>query len=295
MQDTSKVVKEKLTPDSKLTFKCHPGIACFTKCCSNIDILLTPYDVIRMKNRLGISSTEFLAKYTHSVLDKKTSQPLLYIRLLEEGQRPCPFVEASEGCTIYGDRPAACRYYPVGQVTHRRMDDKNEAPIHDEFYVVVRENHCLGFQEDKTWTIQEWREDQEAALCDEMNREWKNIMMKQDLPRGEVFDQKRQTMFYIASYDIDGFRQFVFESRFLEIFDVDAGTLDRISKDETELMHFSFRYLKYLLGIHEEIELQPRVAEEQKKLVLARRAKDDAERAALLAKEEANKGNSETP
>ncbi|MBK5226190.1 MAG: YkgJ family cysteine cluster protein [Thermoleophilia bacterium] len=294
MQDTSKVVKEKLTPGSKLTFKCHPGIACFTKCCSNIDILLTPYDVIRMKNRFGISSTEFLADYTHSVLDKKTSQPLLYIRLLEDGEQRCPFVDASEGCTIYSDRPAACRYYPVGQVTHRRMDDKNESPIHDEFYVVVREDHCLGFQEDKTWTIQEWREDQEAALCDEMNREWKNIMMKQDLPRGEVFDQKRQTMFYIASYDIDGFRQFVFESRFLEIFDVDAETLDKISNDEIELMNFSFRYLKYLLGIHEEIELQPRVADEQKKLVMERKAKEAAERAALIAEEEAKKTKDET-
>ena len=37
-------------------------IACFTRCCRNIDILLTPYDVIRMKNRLGITSTEFLAE-----------------------------------------------------------------------------------------------------------------------------------------------------------------------------------------------------------------------------------------
>lgn len=258
MQDTSKVVKEKLTPGSKLTFKCHPGIACFTKCCSNIDILLTPYDVIRMKNRFGISSTEFLADYTHSVLDKKTSQPLLYIRLLEDGEQRCPFVDASEGCTIYSDRPAACRYYPVGQVTHRRMDDKNESPIHDEFYVVVREDHCLGFQEDKTWTIQEWREDQEAALCDEMNREWKNIMMKQDIAKDRI-NEKLQQMFYMASYDIDNFHRFVFESNFLEVVKLDPEIVEKIRNDEIELMNFGFRYLKYLLGIEKgfDVKVEP--------------------------------------
>jgi len=289
MQDTRNIIKEKLTPDSKLTFKCHPGIACFNKCCTSIDILLTPYDVIRIKNRLGISSTEFLAKYTYSVLEKKTSQPMIYMQLLEEETHPCPFVDVDRGCIIYDDRPAACRYYPVGQVTHRRMDDKNETPIHDEFYVIVKEDYCLGFQEDKTWTIEEWRENQEADYCDEMNREWKNIMMKQDLPRGEEFDQKRQTMFYIASYDIDGFRQFVFESRFLEIFDVDAVTLERIRDDEIELMRFSFRYLKYLLGIHEEIDLKPHVAEKQKQQALDRLAQKEAEMVARLAEAEAKK------
>jgi len=289
MKDTSKVIKEKLTPDSKLTFRCYPGVACFTKCCSNIDILLTPYDVIRLKNRFGMISTDFLTKYTRTELDKKTSQPLLFLSMREEGERSCPFVEAETGCQIYADRPAACRYYPVGQVTHRRMDDKNENPIHDEFYVTIKEDHCLGFQEDKTWTIQEWREDQDVVHYDEMNCEWKNIMMKQDLPRGEVFDQKRQTMFYIASYDIDGFRQFVFESRFLEIFDVDPATLEKIKNDEIELMQFSFRYLKYLLGIREEIELKPQVAKEQKQQALERLAQKEAARAARLAEAEAEK------
>ena len=83
---------------------------------------------------------------------------------MNEEERPhCPFVKDVEGCTIYADRPAACRYYPVGQATHRRMDDDDKTPIHDEWYVMVKEDHCLGFEEDKVWTIGEWREDQEAT------------------------------------------------------------------------------------------------------------------------------------
>ncbi|MEK7332745.1 MAG: YkgJ family cysteine cluster protein, partial [Nitrospirota bacterium] len=56
----------RLDPETKFKFRCHKGIKCFTKCCSNIDIMLTPYDILRMKNRLKMSSEEFLEKHTFS-------------------------------------------------------------------------------------------------------------------------------------------------------------------------------------------------------------------------------------
>jgi uncharacterized protein len=32
------------------------GIACFNKCCESIEITLTPYDIIRLKGRLKLTS-----------------------------------------------------------------------------------------------------------------------------------------------------------------------------------------------------------------------------------------------
>jgi len=58
------VIPVQLNLDDKFKFRCHQGIACFNKCCENIDILLTPYDILRLKNRLGISSREFIDAYT---------------------------------------------------------------------------------------------------------------------------------------------------------------------------------------------------------------------------------------
>jgi len=58
------VIPVQLNLDDKFQFRCHQGIACFNKCCENIDILLTPYDIVRLKNRLGISSREFIDAYT---------------------------------------------------------------------------------------------------------------------------------------------------------------------------------------------------------------------------------------
>ena len=46
------------------------------------------------------------------------------------------------------------------------------------------------------------------------------MMMKQDIAKDKI-DDKRQQMFYMASYDIDSFRRFVFESRFLDLLEID--------------------------------------------------------------------------
>lgn len=288
------VIPTKFELDSEFSFRCHPGCACFTRCCRNIEILLTPYDVVRMKQRLGLSSTEFLKKYTRFEEDAKTTHPLLYMRMDAENDLYCPFVTPGQGegkgCNIYSDRPAACRYYPVGQATHRIMDDKNEQPLHDEWYVIVKEDHCLGFNEGKKWTVADWRQDQDAALYDDMNREWKNIMMKQDLPKVDKNREKRQQMFYMASYDLDLFRRYVTESRFLEIFEVPPSTLDTIREDDIELMRFGFSYLKYLLVISQELKLKPHVAEAQTARIAEMRAQEDAAREARIAEAKRAKG-----
>jgi hypothetical protein len=53
-----------LGPDDSFQFRCHKGIACFNKCCENIDIMLAPYDVLRLKKRLGLSARDFLDNFT---------------------------------------------------------------------------------------------------------------------------------------------------------------------------------------------------------------------------------------
>ncbi|MDY6974018.1 MAG: YkgJ family cysteine cluster protein, partial [Thermodesulfobacteriota bacterium] len=46
----------RMDPQHILQFNCTPGVACFTQCCQDVTIVLTPYDVLRLKNALGISS-----------------------------------------------------------------------------------------------------------------------------------------------------------------------------------------------------------------------------------------------
>lgn len=244
----------RLDPDTKFKFLCHKGVKCFTKCCSNIDIMLTPYDVLRMKNRLGITSEEFLDRYTVMRIDEKSSHPYIFLKMKDDKDRLCPFVVVPDGCTIYTDRPVSCRYYPVGQATLKKREKEGE--VHEEFYFFIKEEHCLGYQEETEWTVESWRQDQGAAHWDEMNRQWKELLMRRNLPGQKGLDPKKQTQFFMASYDLDRFRRYVFDSRFLDVFDIPEDEVEAMKTDEMALMKFAFKYLKYLMMMEKTLKLK---------------------------------------
>ena len=59
--------------------------------------------------------------------------------------------------------------------------------------------------------------------------------------------QQEISLFIMASYDLDTFRQFVFESAFLERFDVVKETAESIRLDEEKLLKFGMEWLKFAL------------------------------------------------
>lgn len=238
----------RLGPKSTFKFKCHPGVACFTECCRDINIILTPYDIIRLKNRLDLSSQEFLALYTEPQMLEKTGLPVVTLKFLdEEGKdaesKTCPFVREN-GCLIYDDRPTTCRYYPLGVASLSHKEDAEG----DEFYFFVHEPHCLGFKEDKLWTVREWRKDQGVDIHDEINAEWTDLVVrKRSFPPNMQLNEQTKQMFFMASYNLDKFREFVFNSTFLQRYEVDAAILEEIKNDEIALLKFGLGWLKWLL------------------------------------------------
>jgi Fe-S-cluster containining protein len=245
---TARIDPVRLGPESKFKFKCHPGVKCFTQCCKGINIVLTPYDIIRLKNRLKLSSDDFLTLYTEPKLLEKTGLPVVTLKLLEAEDRDadhpaCPFVR-EDGCVIYEDRPTTCRYYPLGvaSLSHKEDVDGNE------FYFSVNEPHCLGFEEDKTWTISEWRKDQGVDIYDRINAEWTDLVVrKRSFPPNMQFTEQTKKMFFLASYNIDKFREFIFESSFLNRYEIDPATVEKIRNDEIALLEFGLKWLKWLL------------------------------------------------
>ena len=261
MSKLDAVVPTKLTLDSKLKFRCHKDIKCFTKCCSNIEIMLTPYDILRLRDRLGMTSEEFLTKYTYAKVDGKTSHPLLMLQLNDDKERRCPFV-SEDGCKVYTDRPANCRYYPVGQGTIKK--EGKDGPELEDFYFIIDEPHCYGFDEKKTWTIASWREDQEVDKYDDVNKDWKPLMLRKNLP-GKELDEKKQMQFFMASYDQDKFRRFIFESDFLNIFDIDEETVEKLKTDDVELIKFGVKYITYVMMLEESLKLKEDAFDYKKK------------------------------
>jgi len=237
------VAPVRLGPGSKFKFKCHKAVKCYTKCCRDISVVLTPYDIIRLKRRLQLSSEEFLAMYTVPQLLEKTDLPMVTLRLMDDELKSCPFVK-EQGCIIYEDRPTTCRYYPLGvaSLSHKAK------PGDEEFYFFVHEPHCLGFEEEKEWTVLEWRKDQGVDIHDDINAEWTGLVVrKRSFPANIKLTEESKKMFFLVSYNLDTFKQFVFESSFLDRYEIDDETIEKIKEDEIALLKFGLKWLKWIL------------------------------------------------
>jgi Fe-S-cluster containining protein len=258
---SDKVVPVKLTKDSRFKFRCHPKVRCFTACCSNVNIALPPYDLLRLRKRLGLAADEFLRQYGDIQILDKTLFPVVTLRMRDDEKKSCPFV-TPEGCTVYEDRPNICRYYPVGMATLRKLDAEGGK---DEFYFMTKEDHCKGFEEDHEWTISEWRKDQGADLYDEMNRGWMEILIKKKSHgQGKPFPEIKNEMFFKMSFDTDYFRAFVFNSTFLELYDIPAERIEKVRTDDAELLKLSYEWLRQALFAEETLPFKAGALEKRK-------------------------------
>lgn len=113
----------------------------------------SPYDILRFKQHLGISSSEFLLKYTLPSEMDQNGIAGVKLRPVENGSS-CQFMNP-EGCGVYGDRPIACRYYPVALLSMRKQDEYTDT----QSYALVKEEHCLGHNEPRKITIDAYRKE----------------------------------------------------------------------------------------------------------------------------------------
>jgi hypothetical protein len=68
-------------------------------------------------------------------------------------------------------------------------------------------------------------------------------------------------MFFMVCYNIDAFKAFVFESSFLDKFDVDETTQKRIENDDVELLKFGFQWLRFALFGERTVKIKQSAAE----------------------------------
>lgn len=240
---SSPVIPQRLRLEDSFQFRCHKGIACFNACCRSIDISLTPYDIVRLKNRLGLASYEFLASYTSRFDMDAHGMPGVKLNP-KAGTSECQFL-GEDGCGVYEDRPSTCRYYALGTVSMRTTGGSKE----EDFYFLVKEPHCLGHDEPTTQTIGQYRAEQGVDVYDELNKAWRQAVLKKRScgPTLGKPSERSLELFYLCSYDVDGLREFIKNPGFLEVFDLNDSTTQALLNDEVELMRFGFRILRQVL------------------------------------------------
>src|SRR3989338_1106604 len=259
----SPVIPEMSDGSKKIQFRCRKGISCWNACCSNIDISLTPYDIVRLKQRLGMSSTELLQKFTVPYELEPGGIAGVKLRPVENGTA-CQFMTA-EGCSVYEDRPTACRYYPVALLSMRKQDEYTDTSS----YALVKEEHCLGHQEPRSLSIDEYRKEQGVEEYDELARGWRQLILKKKSSGPSIGKPTKRSLqlFFMVCYDTDRFREFVVSEGFTELYDIPADEMKKLLTEDTELMLFGFRFLKQVLFGENSIQLQEAAAEKRRERV----------------------------
>ena len=230
-QEHPKEEKLRMDPKHKFRFNCCPGISCFTQCCQDINIALTPYDVLRLRRALGISSGEFIEKYTITIPQKKSMIPLVILRMNETDKR-CPLV-TQDGCIVYQDRPWSCRMYPL---------DMNRDGT---FSMIPDTSWCQGLKENDVWRISDWLVDQGIVPYDEMNKLFSSMTVQLLAQKLAIDNPDISKMTFMALYNLDKFREFVFKSTFLDRFDIDAKRVKEIKKHDEELLKLGIDWIKF--------------------------------------------------
>ena len=242
---------ERLDLDAKFQFGCHAKVPCFNACCADVNIFLTPYDVLRMKNALDMESGEFLDQYTQLPVEKSQKYPVVMFKMDHaQDNLPCQLV-GPEGCTIYEDRPWPCRIYPLGMASPKDDDTGKE------FYFLMKEDVCEGFAEPRKWTVREWLADQGVDPYDEFGRLFKEITLHDYFAKGKILTPEKMEMFYTACYDLDRFRRFILDSTFLRRFVIEDDTLTAIKENDEALLRFAFRWLKLSLFGEPTVDIRP--------------------------------------
>jgi Fe-S-cluster containining protein len=230
----------RIQPDEKFCFQCHPDISCFNACCADLNCLLTPYDVLRLRGALGVSSNEFFEKYAELGMAPDTGFPYVLLKMQDSENRPCPFVSET-GCTIYPDRPSACRTYPLGRGASMTVD----GTVVEQF-VMVREEHCKGFEEVCDWTAGSWMEDQGLRPYNAFSDRYLDLVSKWQ-STGKTLSKPQYAMVYLALYRLDEFLDRVQKKSWLQQFGITAEQQKQLVEDEVERLKFAIKWLEIIL------------------------------------------------
>jgi Fe-S-cluster containining protein len=255
IEDIDKLPGIRIKKDDTFNFRCHPEVSCFNRCCRNLNLFLYPYDVVRLKQCLGITSDEFLDEYVDVVLRPSNFFPEVLLRMSSTQEKTCSFLTAS-GCSVYPDRPDTCRTLPIEVGMMYDADQEKDTPV----YFFKPPEFCRGQDEKEEWTISGWTRDQDAELYHKMTMRWAEVKrLFQEDPWGlEGPEGSKAKMAFMATYNINRFRDFIFQSSFLKRYKIKAVLLKKLKTDDVQLLKFGFEWVKFFVwGMRSKI-IKPR-------------------------------------
>jgi Fe-S-cluster containining protein len=188
-----------IEPEQTFRFACHCQVPCFNHCCQNLNQALTPYDVLRLKSHLNVSSKEFIGTYAMVYTGSSTGLPVASLRFGNDTDKQCPFV-TPQGCSVYPARPSSCRIYPLARALRRNRSDGRVS----EDYAIIREAHCRGFEEPGSQTVRQWIADQQLDVYLAMNDAMMELIALKNQMRPGPLSPEHLQLVRMAFYNPEG-------------------------------------------------------------------------------------------
>lgn len=225
--------------EQAFTFSCHPGVPCFTECCRELDLSLSPYDVLRLKKCLGLTSEQFLERYVLVEWQEDQILPVCYLTMVDDGRASCVFV-GPQGCTVYADRPGSCRAYPLGRGVARKHDGTST-----ESLVLLQEPHCQGFAEPCRQTAGTYLFEQGLERYNQFNDALLPLYQHRHLRNKTFRPTRRQfNQFMLALYDLDQFRKEMASGNIALHRPLNSRQLCGLTGDDEELLLLGIEWLR---------------------------------------------------
>ena len=225
----------RLTLDELFSFHCHPGVSCFTDCCRELELVLTPYDVLRLRLATGLDSAALHQRYIIEELTPADVFPRFYLTMVDDGRASCVFVN-DEGCSIYPHRPGACRTYPLGRGATRTRDQIKEQ------FIVLQEPHCKGFREKTENTPGSFMKSQGLAPFNRFNDRLTALTQHPKIRQGMRLSTAQLALYKLALYNLDSFRSQLADKRIKSPLAIPA----EVFEDDEKLLDFGLDFLEKL-------------------------------------------------
>ena len=239
-----KIPGKHLGPGDRFCFRCHSGLECFNRCCRNLNLFLYPYDVLRLSRCLQVTTGNFIDLHVDVVRREGHFFPEVLLRMAENDAHTCPFL-TDAGCRVYPDRPDTCRTFPVEQGALFNGVSGRCSTVH--FFRPP--DFCMGQHESQQWTAGTWARDQQAERYHDMTLRWAQIRrLFQNDPWGAEGPQgAKARMAFMAAYNMDAFREFLFGSSFLKRYRIKPDLRRKLKNSDLALLLFGFEWIQFFV------------------------------------------------
>jgi uncharacterized protein len=235
-----------MEPEDHFCFACHSRVSCFNQCCRDLNQALTPYDLLRLRSHLGLSSRKFLQQYAQIHTGPASGLPIVCLRFDDADDCRCPFVTQS-GCRVYAARPTSCRLYPLARSLYRSRADGTLSAR----YAIIKEPHCRGFEQQSSQNVTEWISGQDLDIYFRMNDCLIELISLKNRLRPGPLSTRHLWWAQLALYDIDTLKEKVSpqqpDREFEQISTHHVSPAPDPQDDDEQWLHWSLNWVRHAL------------------------------------------------